>query len=45
MVAGVPHDAGCRLVEIDLPNGCRVRVEQDIPTAALRPIVSALARR
>ena len=30
-VVGSPHDAVRRLVEIDLPNGCRVRVEQDIP--------------
>ena len=45
LVAGVPHDAVRRLVEIDLPNGCRVRVEQDIPTAALRRIIGALARR
>lgn len=45
LVAGGPHDAGRRLVEIDLPNGCRVRFEQDIPTAALRRIISALARR
>ena len=33
------------LVEIDLPNGCRVRVEQDIPAVALRRIVGVLARR
>ncbi|MFO1036182.1 MAG: transposase [Geminicoccaceae bacterium] len=33
------------LVEIDLPNGCRVRVEQDIPTVALRRIIGALVRR
>ena len=45
LVAGVPHDAVRRLIEIDLPNGCRVRVEQDIPTAALRRIIGALARR
>jgi transposase-like protein len=45
-VAGPPHDAAVRrLVEIDLPNGCRVRVEQDIPTAALRRIIGALVRR
>ena len=29
-VAGAPHGAVRGLVEIDLPNGCRVRVEQDI---------------
>jgi transposase len=33
------------LVEIELPNGCRVRVEQDIPAVALRRIVGVLARR
>ncbi|HET9538994.1 MAG TPA: transposase [Candidatus Limnocylindria bacterium] len=44
-VAGVPHGAVRGVVEIDLPNGCRVRVEQDIPTAALRRIIGALARR
>ena len=43
---GPPRDAAVRrLVEIDLPNGCRVRVEQDIPTAALRRIIGALVRR
>jgi transposase len=43
---GPPHDAAVRrLVEIDLPNGCRVRFEQDIPTAALRRIIGALVRR
>lgn len=42
-VAG--HGAVRGLVEIDLPNGCRVRVEQDIPTAALRRIIGALVRR
>ena len=44
-VAGPLHGAVRRLVEIDLPNGCRVRVEQDIPTAALRRIIGALTRR
>jgi transposase-like protein len=44
-LAGRPHGAVRGLVEIDLPNGCRVRVEQDIPTAALRRIIGALARR
>lgn len=44
-VAGAPHGAVRRLVEIDLPNGCRVRFEQDIPTAALRRIIGALVRR
>ena len=44
-VAGPPHGAVRGLVEIDLPNGCRVRVEQDIPTAALRRIIGALVRR
>ena len=44
-VAGPLHGAVRRLVEIDLPNGCRVRVEQDIPTAALRRIIGALVRR
>ena len=33
------------LVEIDLPNGCRVRVEHDIPAAALRRIIGVLVRR
>jgi transposase len=33
------------LVEIDLPNGCRVRVEHDIPAVALRRIIGVLARR
>jgi transposase len=44
-VAGPLHGSVRGLVEIDLPNGCRVRVEQDIPTAALRRIIGALARR
>ena len=44
-VAGPLHGSVRRLVEIDLPNGCRVRVEQDIPTAALRRIIGALVRR
>ena len=44
-VAGAPHGAVRGLVEIDLPNGCRVRFEQDIPTAALRRIIGALVRR
>ena len=44
-VAGPLRGSVRRLVEIDLPNGCRVRVEQDIPTAALRRIIGALARR
>jgi transposase len=44
-VAGAPHGAMHGLVEIDLPNGCRVRFEQDIPTAALRRIIGALVRR
>lgn len=44
-VVGSPQDAVRRLVEIDLPNGCRVRVEQDISTAALRRIIGALVRR
>lgn len=44
-VAGRPHGAVRGLVEIDLPNGCRVRVEQDIPTTALRRIIGALVRR
>ena len=42
---GAPHGAVRGLVEIDLPNGCRVRFEQDIPTAALRRIIGALVRR
>jgi transposase len=33
------------LVEIDLPNGCRVRVDQDIPAVALRRIIGVLVRR
>ncbi len=33
------------LVEIELPNGCRVRVEQGIPAVALRRIIGVLARR
>ena len=44
-VVGPPHGAVRGLVEIDLPNGCRVRVEQDISTAALRRIIGALVRR
>ncbi|MFO1046943.1 MAG: transposase [Geminicoccaceae bacterium] len=44
-VAGPPRGAVHGLVEIDLPNGCRVRVEQDIPMAALRRIIGALVRR
>jgi transposase len=32
-------------VEIELPNGCRIRVEQDIPALALRRIIGVLARR
>jgi transposase len=44
-LTGRPHGAVRGLVEIDLPNGCRVRVEQDIPTAALRRIIGALVRR
>ncbi len=44
-MVGLSADAVRRLVEIDLPNGCRVRVEQDIPTAALRRIIGALVRR
>lgn len=32
-------------VEIELPNGCRVRVAPDIPAAALRRIIGVLARR
>jgi len=44
-VAGAPHGAVRGLVEIDLPNGCRVRFEQDISTAALRRIIGALVRR
>ena len=44
-MVGSPHDAVRRLVEIDLPNGCRVRVEQDISTTALRRIIGALVRR
>ena len=44
-VSGPLHGAVRRLVEIDLPNGCRVRVEQDISTAALRRIIGALVRR
>ena len=44
-MAGPPHGAVRGLVEIDLPNGCRVRVEQDISTAALRRIIGALVRR
>ena len=44
-VAGPRHGVVRGLVEIDLPNGCRVRVEQDIPTVALRRIIGALVRR
>ena len=44
-VAGPPHGAVHGLVEIDLPNGCRVRVKQDIPTTALRRIIGALVRQ
>jgi transposase len=45
-VAGGPsNDAARGLVEIDLPNGCRVRVEHDIPAVALRRIIGVLARR
>ena len=44
-MAGPPRGAVRGLVEIDLPNGCRVRVEQDISTAALRRIIGALVRR
>jgi hypothetical protein len=44
-VAGAPHGAVRGLVEIDLPNGCRVRFDQDISTAALRRIIGALVRR
>jgi transposase len=32
-------------VEIELPNGCRIRVEQDIPALALRRIIGVLARQ
>jgi transposase len=42
-MASVPAIRG--LVEIELPNGCRVRVEQDIPAVALRRIIGVLARR
>jgi transposase len=45
LAAAVPHGAVRGLVEIDLPNGCRVRFEQEIPTAALRRIIGALVRR
>lgn len=44
-LAGAQHGAVRRLVEIDLPNGCRVRFEQDIAAAALRRIIGALVRR
>ena len=44
-MAGPSHGAVRGLVEIDLPNGCRVRVEQDIPMAALRRIIGALVRQ
>jgi transposase len=43
LTAPLPSVEG--LVEIELPNGCRVRVGQDIPAAALRRIVGVLARR
>lgn len=43
--AGASGGAGRALVEIELPNGCRVRVEQDIPAAALRRIIGVLVRR
>jgi transposase len=43
LAAPLPSVEG--LVEIELPNGCRVRVGQDIPAAALRRIVGVLARR
>lgn len=33
------------LVEIELPNGCRLRVDPDIPAAALRRIIGVLVRR
>jgi transposase len=33
------------LVEIELPNGCRIRVEHDIPAVALRRIIGVLAQR
>jgi transposase len=42
-VASGPPGRG--LVEIDLPNGCRLRVAHDIPAASLRRILGVLARR
>jgi len=36
---------GRGLVEIDLPNGCRVRVGHDIPAGSLRRILGVLTRR
>ena len=38
-------DAVGRLVEIDLPNGRRVRAVQSIPTTAVQRIIGALAQR
>jgi transposase len=43
LIASGPAVRG--LVEIDLPNGCRVRVEHDIPAVALRRIIGVLVRR
>jgi transposase len=42
---GSPPNVMRVLVEIELPNGCRLRVEPDIPAAALRRIIGVLVRR
>jgi transposase len=42
---GFPSPVPRALVEIELPNGCRLRVEPDIPSATLRRIIGVLVRR
>jgi transposase len=42
---GFPIEAGRGAIEIELPNGCRLRVDQDVPAAALRRIIGVLTRR
>jgi transposase len=42
---GFPPHVPRALVEIELPNGCRLRVEPDIPAATLRRIIGVLVRR
>ena len=44
LTAAVASGPGRGLVEIDLPNGCRLRVAHDIPAASLRRILGVLAR-